>query len=418
MREPNLLRLLFLALLCALPPLSIDMGLPSLPAMGVFFGMSASTAALSVTLFMAGFALSPIIYGVLSDRWGRRPLLIAGLALFAAGGVACVWAPGLGWLLAARFVQGLGAGCGPTIAFAATRDCLSGRALGQRLALLTMLLNSAPIVAPSLGTLWLLLDGWRGSYVILAIAGTLLFVAACFSFDETKPPSDEKQAGPFETFLQDIGALRCRPDIFLPGLIYGLSAGAMFSYVSTSSLLFMQGLGSSAGLYAGLFAMTGAAACLGAYVSGRALHKTGTLKLVAVGQVLMILGPVGAILSLGGHVHVIALVISCMVIAMFGYGLIAPASAHATLDPVPTIAGTVSAMMNSGQMACMAFSSLLASLLFHLMGGFGVSVILLTFALLSGWCLLFLIKNADPHREILPEIDSVDTKPTVKHCRQ
>lgn len=408
MRETNLLRLLFLALLCALPPLSIDMGLPSLPAMGVFFGVRASTAALSVTLFMAGFALSPIIYGVLSDRRGRRPLLIAGLALFAAGGIACLWAPGLGWLLAARFVQGLGAGCGPTIAFAASRDCLSGRALGQRLALLTMLLNSAPIVAPSLGALWLLLDGWRGSYVILAVAGIVLFVAACCSFDETKRPSDEKQAGPFRTFLQDMGALRCRPDIFLPALIYGLSAGAMFAYVSTSSLLFMGKLGASAGLYAGLFAMTGAAACSGAYVSGRALPKSGTLKLMAAGQVLMILGPLGAILSLGGQAHVIVLVIGCMVVAMFGYGLIAPASAHAALDPVPTIAGAVSAMMNSGQMTCMAFSSLLASALFHLMGGFGVSGILLTFALLSGLCLLFLIKNANVYRALLPEADSVD----------
>lgn len=409
MRGTNLLRLLFLALLCALPPLSIDMGLPSLPAMGVFFGVRASTAALSVTLFMAGFALSPIIYGVLSDRWGRRPLLIAGLALFAAGGVACLWAPGLGWLLAARFVQGLGAGCGPTLAFAASRDRLSGRALGQRLALLTMLLNCAPIVAPSLGTLWLWLDGWRGSYVTLAIAGTLLLVAACFSFDETKKPADKKQTGVFTTFFQDIDTLRRKPDIFLSGLIYGLSAGAMFAYVSTSSLLFMQKLGASAGLYAGLFAMTGASTCLGAYVSGRALHKTGALRLIAVGQALMILGPIAAIFFLSGHVYVIARAISCMMVAMFGYGLIAPASAHATLDPVPTIAGTVSAMMNSGQMTCMAFSSLLAALLFHLMGGFGVCVILLAFALISGLCLLFLIKNSGTYLAICPEVNSIDT---------
>lgn len=393
MCETNLLKLLFLALLCALPPLSIDMGLPSLPAMGVFFGVSASTAALSVTVFMAGFALSPIIYGTLSDRWGRRPLLIAGLALFATGGIACLWMPGLRWFLAARFVQGLGAGCGPTLAFAITRDRLSGQALGQRLALLTMLLNSAPIVAPSLGALWLLLDGWQGSYVILAIGGTLLLVAAIFSFEETKTFSTDKQAGPFKIFLQDIRTLRFRPDIFLPGLIYGLSAGAMFAYVSTSSLLFMQRLGASAELYAGLFAMTGAATCTGAYVSGRALRKNGALKLIATGQILMVLGPLGALLFLSWHVHVIALVVCCMMVAMFGYGLIAPASAHATLDPVPTIAGTVSAMMNSGQMTCMAFSSLLAALLFHLIGGFGPPVILLLFAVLSGFCQLNLIKN-------------------------
>lgn len=396
MRAGNLLRLLFLALLCALPPLSIDMGLPSLPAMGLFFGVSASKAALSITLFMAGFALSPIIYGTLSDRWGRRKLLLAGLALFALGGIACLWMPGLRFLLAARFVQGLGAGCGPTLAFAITRDRLSGQALGQRLALLTMLLNSAPIVAPSLGALWLLLYGWQGSYIILAIGGTLLLIAAIFSFDETKTFSTDKQAGPFKIFLHDIGTLKYRPDIFLPGLIYGLSAGAMFAYVSTSSLLFMQKLQAPAGLYAGLFAMTGAATCFGAYVSGRALRKNGALTLITAGQILMILGPLGALFFLSLHVPVIVmttLIICCMIIAMFGYGLIAPASAHATLDPAPTIAGTVSSLMNSGQMTCMAFASLLAALLFHFIGGFGPPLILLIFALLSGFCQLCLMKN-------------------------
>lgn len=386
MRGANLLRLLFLAVLCALPPLSIDMGLPSLPAMGVFFNVSASTAALSVTLFMAGFALSPIIYGTLSDHWGRRPLLIAGLSLFAAGGIMCLLAPGLGWFLTARFIQGLGAGCGPTLAFAATRDRLNGQALGQRLALLTTLLNSAPIVAPSLGTIWLLVGGWRGSVVILAVGGVLLLVAACFGFAETKESHKDRQTGLFTAFLQDTRILWHRADILGPCLIYGLSAGAMFAYVSTSSLLFMQQLGVSAGFYAGLFAMTGAATCLGAYVSGRALRKSGPPRLMMIGQVLMGLAPIGALVFLGLHVHMVALVISCMMLAMFGYGLIAPASAQAALNPVPHIAGTVSAMMNSGQMSCMAVSSLLASLLFHLMGGFGPPIILLLFALLSGLC--------------------------------
>lgn len=388
MMAKTLPNLLLLAVLCALPPLSIDMGLPSLPAMGVFFGVSASAAALTVTLFMAGFALSPIIYGTLSDRWGRRPLLVIGLVLFALGGIACLWAPDLGWLLAARFLQGLGAGCGPTLAFAITRDRLSGRALGQRLALLTMLLNSAPIIAPSLGTLWLFLCGWRGSYIVLALGGVLLLVAAFLSCGETRLVVGEQRAGVFAVFLQDADRLRRRPDILLPGLIYGLSAGAMFAYVSTSSLLFMQHLGASVGLYAGLFAMTGTAACLGAYASGRALRKYAPLTLILVGQILMIFGPVCALLVFGWHVHSLKLAIGCMIITMFGYGLIAPASAHATLDPLPEIAGTASAMMNSGQMTCMAFSSLLASLLFHLVGEFGPPLIMLAFALVSSFCLL------------------------------
>lgn len=381
-------RLLLLAVLCALPPLSIDMGLPSLPTLGRAFGVSAGYAALTVTLFMAGFALSPIIYGTLSDRWGRRPLLIGGLSLFALGGVACLFTPSLNWLLFARFVQGLGAGCGPTLAFAATRDQLSGRALGQRLAMLTMLLNSAPIVAPSLGTLWLYFSGWRGSYIVLAMGGILLFIVACAKFDETKPDSSAPPGGVFEAFLRDTTIMRRRPDIFLPGLIYGLSAGAMFAYISISSLLFMKGLGASSALYAGLFALTGAAACSGAYTSGRALQKISPLKLMLAGQSLMVLAPSLTMILLGFHTHTIPPIIGCMIVAMFGYGLIAPASAHATLDPLPEIAGTASAMMNSGQMTCMAISSFCGSLLFRTLGNVTVPLVMLVFALISAGCFL------------------------------
>jgi MFS transporter, DHA1 family, multidrug resistance protein len=108
--------------LCALSPLSIDMGLPGLPFIQQAFDVNADATGLTLSLFMAGFATTPIVYGILSDRHGRRPLLLAGLALFALGGVVCAMAPSIGWLLGARFVQGAGAGAGPTIAFAATRD--------------------------------------------------------------------------------------------------------------------------------------------------------------------------------------------------------------------------------------------------------------------------------------------------------
>lgn len=388
MTKGRMFQLLLLAVLCALPPLSIDMGLPGLPALGRAFGVSAGYAALTITLFMAGFALSPIVYGTLSDRWGRRPLLIGGLLLFALGGVACLFTPSLNWLFVSRFVQGLGAGCGPTLAFAATRDQLSGRALGQRLAMLTMLLNSAPIVAPSLGTLWLYASGWRGSYIVLAMGGVLLFIVACAKFDETKPNSPAQSGGIFEAFLRDTAIIRCRPDIFLPGLIYGLSAGAMFAYVSLSSLLFMKGLGASPALYAGLFAMTGAATCSGAYASGCALRRVSPLKLMLAGQSLMVLAACMGMILLGFHVHTIPPVIFCMIVAMFGYGLIAPASAHATLDPVPDIAGTASAMMNSGQMTCMALSSLCGSLLFRILGDVTAPLVMMIFALVSTGCFL------------------------------
>lgn len=379
--------LLLLAALCALPPLSIDMGLPSLPAAAAALHVGASRAASTITVFMAGFALSPIAYGALSDAWGRRPLLLAGLTLFAGGGIACLFAPTLGWLLLARLVQGAGAGCGPTLAFAATRDRLTGRPLGARIALLTTLLNTAPVVAPSLGAACLMLGGWRGVYAVLAVCGVLLLLAASGGFKETRAPSAAGDPPVLARLPCDVAALSRRPDVVFPGLVYALSAGSMFAYVSTSPLLLMQRLGASPAFYAGLFAVTGTGIVLGALLSGRLLHRAVPLTLAGAGLALTVAGPIGAAWLLHAGIGTAAPIVTCMAVATFGYGLVAPAAAHATLDPVPEMAGTASALMNSVQMASMAFASFCAARLFDALGGFAPSVAMLGFALASAGCL-------------------------------
>ena len=236
-----------MASLCALPPLSIDMGLPALPAIGRTLGTDAMEGTLTVSLFMAGFAATPLFYGLLSDRHGRRPLLIAGLALFALGGIGAALAPSIGWLMLARLVQGAGAGAGPTLAFAAARDRLQGLRLGRRLALLTMLLNTAPVVAPSLGIAVLAVAGWRGIYAALAAGGFLLFLLAAGGFAETRPTraAEPDRTGAIVVLRRNLLVLRSRPDVLGFGAVFGLSAGSMFAYVSTSPLLLMGRLGAS-----------------------------------------------------------------------------------------------------------------------------------------------------------------------------
>jgi MFS transporter, DHA1 family, multidrug resistance protein len=383
----DLARLALAAALCALPPLSIDMGLPSLPAAAAALRVGGPRTALTITTFMAGFALSPILYGALSDAWGRRPLLITGLAIFAVGGLACMIVPTLGWLLLARAIQGVGAGCGPTLAFAATRDRLTGRQLGARLALLTMLLNTAPVIAPSLGAACLMLGGWRGVYVVLAACGILLLLVALTGFEETRARSTIDSVPVWTKLAHDAAVLTRRPDVLFPGLVYSLSAGSMFAYVSTSPLLLMQRLGASPALYAGLFAMTGAGIVLGALLSGRLMQSIRPARLVCGGLLLTLVGPMSAALVLAAGDSQAFPIVACMVIATFGYGLIAPAAAHATLDPVPESAGTAAALMNSAQMACMALASCYASLSFGTLWSFAPPVAMVGFALASGACL-------------------------------
>jgi DHA1 family bicyclomycin/chloramphenicol resistance-like MFS transporter len=191
----------------------------------------------------------------------------------------------------------------------------------------------------------------------------------------------------FAKLRRDGKALVRRPEVLFPGLIYGFSAGSMFAYVSTSPLLLMQGLGASPLLYAGLFAVTGGAIAGGALLSGRALHTASPLKLVTVGLALSIAGPVAAALLLGAGATGAVPIVMCVSIATFGYGLIAPAAAHASLDPVADMAGVASALMNSFQMACMALSSLIASLLFAKLGNFSPPTVMSGMALAAAACL-------------------------------
>src|ERR1700761_3129005 len=161
--------IVLLGALAALAPLSIDMGLPALPQLEQT--LQTHSGPLTLSVFMAGFALTPLFYGGLSDRFGRRPLLIIGMLIFIGAGIACAVASSFETLLIDRFIQGAGAAVGPTIAFAAARDQYAGNSLARRMVALSIVLTAAPIIAPSIGTAVLPLGGWRGISWSLAIAG-------------------------------------------------------------------------------------------------------------------------------------------------------------------------------------------------------------------------------------------------------
>jgi DHA1 family bicyclomycin/chloramphenicol resistance-like MFS transporter len=222
------------------------------------------------------------------------------------------------------------------------------------------------------------------------VCGVGLLLAASVGFAETRMTSIAGETSRKRTMGSDTRALLSHAPVLFPGLIYGLSAASMFAYVSTSPLLLMQTLGASPTLYAGLFALTGSAIVAGAFLSGRALHRLAPTTLVLFGLVLSIAGPIGTAILLGLTVTNVVAIVSGMVVATFGYGLIAPAAAHATLDPVPDLSGTASALMNSFQMGSMALASLCGSLLFASAGRFAPSIIMVVFSAASalglvGW---------------------------------
>lgn len=162
-----------LGVLTAFGPLSIDMYLPSLPVIGVSFQTTAARVQLTLATFMFGMGLGQLIYGPLSDRYGRRRPLLAGVSLYCVSSLGCALAPRIELLIGLRFLQALGGAAGPVIARAVVRDIFEGAEIARVLSIMTLVMGAAPILAPVLGGAVLAAAGWRAIFTVLTGLGVL-----------------------------------------------------------------------------------------------------------------------------------------------------------------------------------------------------------------------------------------------------
>ena len=203
-----------LALLTALGPLSTDMYLPSLPAIARDLGATTAGAQMTLSAFLLGFALGQFVYGPVSDKLGRKPVLLAGLALFIAASAACTFAPTIETLIAGRFVQALG-GSGPIVlARAIVRDLYEGPRAGRELSRMGTIMGVVPALAPLLGGVLHELAGWRSNFLATVLFGAALFTVAKLRLPETirarvpGPLSFRSAIGGFSQLLAFSGATR------------------------------------------------------------------------------------------------------------------------------------------------------------------------------------------------------------------
>lgn len=390
----SLLFAAFLGALAAFPPISIDLALPALVQIGHALGSTGSEAGFTLSFFMAGFAAGPIAYGPLSDARGRKPVLLAGLVLFTAGGIGSALAPSLVALLAARLLQGLGAGAGMTIAMAMVRDLFEGAAMQRRLAAITVVANVAPIVAPSIGVGLLASAGWRGIYGVMGALGLVVALVTWLALAETSKPAGSRVAPPRERYRR----VWSNRSVVGHILLNGLGFGWMFAYVAGSPLVLLRVLHVTPIVYAAMFATTGAAIVAGATLNGwlgsRGLGSRGTLA-IAVGLALLATLSLIALSAL----HELSLLNAMPLLAAstFAFGFAAPTAAQGALEPMPELAGVAGGLLASVQMLFGAASSSLVALLFPTLGAYAMSGVMAGCALLAGavWMGLGHVSDAD-----------------------
>lgn len=243
--------LLILGALSAFGPLAIDFYLPAFPALARAFATDVEHVQLSLASYFVGIALGQLVYGPLADRYGRRTPLLAGVALFALGSLACALAPSLEWLIAARFVQALGGCAGMVVARAVVRDLCDPLQSARVFSQMMLVMGLAPILAPLAGGLLLATLGWQSIFIALLLFGGACLLAVQRWLPETLPagPHNAPLRGALGQYLRLFG----EREFIGYCLSGGFAMAAMFAYISGSPFVFIELYGVPAHHYGWLF---------------------------------------------------------------------------------------------------------------------------------------------------------------------
>lgn len=334
--------LVILGALTTFGPMAIDLYLPAFPDVAVDLGVSVSSVPLTLTAAVLGLGLGQLLYGPLSDRYGRKRPLIAGLILFTIASLACAIAPNFGSLLILRFLQTLGGSAGVVIARAIVRDLYQGKALAQALSIVVMVFALAPVLAPTLGAVLLQWGTWRWLFAFLGVFGATCLVAAGF-LPETLKLENRNDHG----FADSLAVYRrlLRDRRFLsPMLVIGTTYVVLFAYISTSPAVMLDYFGLGEFEFALLFGLLSLSYAAGAQLNSRLLKTFSVLRLIVVFVVIQ-LGAALVLLTSALTEPNLVVVSIAIGIAMMTIGVVSANGTALCLDPFPAAAGSAAALI-------------------------------------------------------------------------
>ncbi len=363
--------LILLAVVC-LPRVTIDIYLPSLPVIGQALQLSEFQLSLTMTVYMAGYAVSMLVCGPLADRYGRRPVLIGGTALYLVATIACALADSGGMLIAARLLQALGGCCGTVVGRVIVRDRFQKAEQVSYLSWMSSGMALSPVVAPLIGSVIDVALGWRWVFVVLAVVAACVLLALCTVVPETKPGQhgpvhpageDEREYPVQPGLLRLYGSLLHDRHFLRHSLIISAIYCTYFPFVAESSLVLQRTLGLSQVQYAGVFALTILGYLGGASVFRRRFGAWGAEGVIGRALRLNLLfAVVWAAATLVFPGSLLAIVLP-MVPIMLSVGMSIPACQFAVMQPHAGAVGAVSGLFFFIQMAVTAlFGLVVASL--------------------------------------------------------
>ena len=357
--------LLLLVAMNGIAPISLYILVPALPILATTFASDVSAVQLNVSLFMVGLAMSQLVTGPLSDRFGRRPVLLAGLGLMVAATIVCIFAQTLPQLIAGRFLQAVGGATGMVMSRAVIRDLYPRERVGGMISLVIGVMMIAQLISPLIGGLLETSFGWRSIFYAMAGASIFVTVLIAFGLPETRRvAADGDSAG----FLEDSRSLLTSRAYIGYALCQVLASSIIFTFAGGGPYLVVSQMGRSTAEYGAWFAVTGFAFLIGNLSSARVSHRHTLDQLIWFGLTIQIGGALLNVLwAAMGFDQTPVWLFGTQMLVMFANAFVMSHSAAGAISVRPLAAGTASGLMGFVQMG---FGSLCSQFGAYLGGNF------------------------------------------------
>lgn len=381
-----------LGLLTGIAAVTVDLSLPAVPAMSDALSTSLSRGQQIVGLFMAGMAFGQIPAGLISDRVGRLPVLFVGMTLFELSAIVAAFADSIDLMLAARFVQGMGAAAAIVLSRAIVRDVASGKDAARMMSFITMIFTAAPVIAPSIGALMIIQWGWRGPFAAIAIFGLLMLVGIRLFIPETRTPVAGQH--PARQLLDNTREFFSHRQSIFGLLMIILPPIGFMSVITVSSALIVETYGQSVLNFGLIFAAAGLAILLGSAINRVLVERFELLQLIGLAISIIAAASVQFIIILVLDQAPLWWLWGNVCLFFLGIGMLLPNATVLALDPLPKIAGVASSIIGTLQNITGALGALGGAWLFT--GSVRSSVILLASASASVVCVFLLRPSICP----------------------
>lgn len=386
----NIGLIFFITLMNMFIPLSTDLYLPALPTMSTVLNASAALTNMTLVSFFFFYAVGTLLWGPLSDKYGRKPILLLGTLLYVLASAACAVAGNVYVLILARVMQGIGAGSITAVSMALIKDCFQGRQRESILAIVQSMAGLAPMLAPIIGAFILQFASWRATFWLLAVIGTVCLIITLF-YQETLPDGERYEG----TLLGSLGRLFVvggNIGFLAPTIIFSLYSLPFMGYIAVSSYIYVDYFGLSEQVYSYFFATNALVSLAGPILFVKFFSKMNKVIFANGCFVLAII--CGGLIMVFGKTMPLLFLLTFAPFSLMGTAM-RPFSTNILLDQQKSDTGSASSLINAINTICGSIGMMAASMAWsNIVSGLGLIMLITSVVMLIGW--LMLLKSKIP----------------------